>query len=224
MNLKDLKDILFEVQMIMPNTNDLNEINSFKEKVVETFRTLFPNQSITALQIQNLRFEPWLVDTFDPDVKEYNWKPFFESKERLIAIIKAKVDSLEKIENNSVETLAKELKVLKASEQDLLKKNKQLSGRNDKQSTLIEESINELNLANSKIRALTSDISRIETDLKRSKNFASLVKWTALAASFALGAGAVGIKVDFDKRKLQDTVDEHKITIDSLRRVNRSIK
>jgi hypothetical protein len=223
MNLEYLKNLLWDTNSLSHKEDDVVKADSLKLKASEAIKQLFPMEFVIPGQISRLDFKVKKRLIMNGNTL-YTWDSFDSSKSFLEGILEAKIDVLEsreKAQPVSKEADIVEIISLKTTIQDLTYACERIRNERTRLGLELTEENRQLAAANTQVRVLSADINRLDKQLASSRKYRTAINWGGLAIAFAIGAGSIAIKVDFEKRTLQEKVDEQKITIDSLKKAHR---
>jgi len=216
MNLKTLKNLLNEAQVMMPNVSDTTAGNDFKNEVLQAMEHLFPDAQSSLNILNRLDFEPSSQYPSGP----YDWSPYFDSKKTIIAILKAKVQHLTAIENEEKKLESKKVnsKIESLSSRiDSLNKNITDSIAREAQTKL---QLTNLTMEISEKESLITSLTSENKNKGRMRVFKDIsVGATILSGAFILGGVLGNAKFDNDKINMADKIRTDKTTIDSLKNI-----
>lgn len=203
MDKESLIDILNQTRGL--NHMEYHKAERLKKKAASAIRVLLPTERSAATTIEQISF----TSQFGFTSPDFERQTFYRGKDELEAILEAKIQVLNYIDVQLRKEKEQSSVSPKASSPEPIKSKAQ------------EEEIEKIK---SDLRKANDEIKDLKNEVKLAKKFRIIKELTTvfilIAGGFATGSVVVGIKVDYDKRELQNKVDKQN---DSLKALNEKI-
>lgn len=202
MDKEQLQDILNQVRNL--NHMEYDKAERLKKKAARIILG-------SSYSIEQIRF----TSQFGFSSPDYNRQEFYRGKNELESIIEAKMEVLinrDQEIRKQKERLTPVPKTLTAEVENIVK-NKDVDNLTEQLRSELFAKKTELTEANNEIQSLKSEI-KITKKFRIIKEVATV--FLLIAGGFTAGSVVVGIKVDYDKRLLQEKVDNQTYIIKKL--------
>jgi len=205
MNKEHLQDILNQTRSL--NHMEYSKAERLKKKAAS---------ALGSYSIERISF----TSQFGFTSPDFERQTFYRAKDELESILEANIEALEKKEAE----INRQKELLTARPGTLAGQITEEKGQNKDLDKRIEELTSELSAKKGELVGAVNEIEELKKRIQSTRKLRFVKDFTIafllIGGGFTAGAFSIGLKIDYDKRKLQEKVD---IQSDSLKQLNKEI-